>query len=55
MASSSTPCVVNKAAKVKKRELMLIKDANIRDKIWKEYAKKIGCPHMYSFKIYSTA
>jgi len=39
--------------RVKSRELMLIKDAKIRDKIWKEYANKIGCPQMFSFKTYS--
>ncbi len=39
--------------RVKSRELMLIKDAKIRDKIWQGYAKKIGCPSMFSFKTYN--
>jgi len=36
--------------KVKTRELMLIKDARMREHIWIEYAKKIGCPSMFTFK-----
>jgi hypothetical protein len=36
--------------RVKTRELMLIKDAEIREIIWIDYAKKIGCPSIFILK-----
>lgn len=36
--------------RVKTRELMLVKDANVRERTWNNYAKKIGCPHVFNLK-----
>jgi hypothetical protein len=40
--------------KCNKRELSLIENWTMRDKIWREYAAKIGCPTVYKLVEYDT-
>jgi hypothetical protein len=42
-----------KNKKNKKRELDILKNCNIREQLWKTYARKINCPARFNLKIYN--
>ena len=45
---------VGRASNCGKRELLILKDAGNRQKIWETYAKKIGCPKIIKDVVYET-